>query len=237
MRVALLEDDIDHANLLVQWLTNAGHRVEHFQNSHDFIRQIKNDSYDLLILDWLVPEMSGIEVLKWIRENIDWPVPTIFVTSMDREDDIVSGLQAGADDYMIKPVKQRELLARMKAVERRATSISDEEEIVDLEPFQIDKVNRSIRRDGEPIELTQKEYELALFLFRNQGRVMSRAHILENVWGRNPIINTRTVDTHVSRIRGKLGITPEEGWRLTSIYQHGYRLERVAENAEAAVKH
>lgn len=236
MRVALLEDDLDHANLIVQWLTNAGHHVEHFDSSHKFIRQIKNDSYDLLILDWLVPEMSGIEVLKWIRENIDWPVPIMFVTAMDREDDIVSGLQAGADDYMIKPIKQRELLARMKAVERRSLSISDDEDIVDLDPFQIDKTNRSIRRDGEAIELTQKEYELALFLFRNQGRVMSRAHILENVWGRNPIINTRTVDTHVSRIRGKLGISPEEGWRLTSIYQHGYRLERVAESVDA-VKH
>ncbi len=236
MRVALLEDDIDHANLLVQWLTNAGHRVDHFNSSHKFIRQIKNDSYDLLILDWLVPEMSGIEVLKWIRENIDWPVPIMFCTAMDREDDIVSGLQAGADDYMIKPIKQRELLARMKAVERRSASINDDEEVIDLEPFQIDKTNRCIKRDGNAIELTQKEYELALFLFRNQGRVMSRAHILENVWGRNPIINTRTVDTHVSRIRGKLGISPEEGWRLTSIYQHGYRLERVAESADA-VKH
>ncbi len=236
MRVALLEDDIDHANLLIQWLTTAGHRVEHFDNSRKFIRQIKNDSYDILILDWLVPEMSGIEVLKWIRENIDWPVPIMFVTAMDREDDIVSGLQAGADDYMIKPIKQRELLARMKAVERRSLSISDDEEIIDLDPFQIDKTNRAIKRDGQAIELTQKEYELALFLFRNQGRVMSRAHILENVWGRNPIINTRTVDTHVSRIRGKLGISPEEGWRLTSIYQHGYRLERVAESTEA-VKH
>ncbi len=232
MRVALLEDDIDHANLLVQWLTNAGHHVEHIDSSHKFIRKIKNDSYDLLILDWLVPEMSGLEVLKWIRENIDWPVPTMFVTAMDREDDIVSGLQAGADDYMIKPIKQRELLARMKAVERRSVSISDDEEVVNLEPFQIDKANRAIRRDGKAIELTQKEYELALFLFRNQGRVMSRAHILENVWGRNPIINTRTVDTHVSRIRGKLGISADEGWRLTSIYQHGYRLERVVENAE-----
>lgn len=236
MRVALLEDDLDHAALVNQWLTNAGHKCEHYTNSHDFIRNIKNESYDLLILDWLLPEMSGLEVLKWIRENIDWQVPTIFVTAMDREDDIVSGLQAGADDYMVKPVNQRELLARMKAVERRSAAISEEKDIVDLEPFQIDRTNRSISRDGEAIELTQKEYELALFLFKNQGRVMSRAHILENVWGRNPIINTRTVDTHVSRIRGKLGISPEDGWRLTSIYQHGYRLERVSEKAETTGK-
>lgn len=236
MRVALLEDDVDHALLVSQWLTNAGHRCEHYTKSHEFIRNIKNESYDLLILDWLLPEMSGLEVLKWIRENIDWPVPTIFVTAMDREDDIVSGLQAGADDYMVKPVNQRELLARMKAVERRSASINEEKDIIDLEPFQIDRANRAILRDGEAIELTQKEYELALFLFRNQGRVMSRAHILENVWGRNPIINTRTVDTHVSRIRGKLGITAEDGWKLTSIYQHGYRLERTADKTET-VKH
>ncbi len=227
MRVALLEDDLDQGALITRWLSDASHSCEHFPSSQKFIQQIKKDSYDLLILDWLVPGMSGLEVLTWVRENFEWRIPVIFVTAMNEEDDIVTGLENGADDYMTKPIRQRELIARITAVTRRASSFDEEEKIIEFEPYQIDRTNRCISRDGKGIELTQKEYELTLFLFRNLGRVLSRAHILENVWGRNPVVNTRTVDTHVSRIRGKLGIAPETGWRLSSIYQHGYRLERL----------
>ena len=100
--------------------------------------------------------------------------------------------------------------------------------MIEHAPFRIDLNNHQIERAGERIDVTQKEYELIVFLFRNIGRVMSRAHILESVWGRNPDINTRTVDTHVSRIRSKLSLAPDTGWKLSSIYQHGYRLEKIS---------
>lgn len=227
MRVALLEDDADQARLLVRWLSEAGHNCEHFDASRRFIRQIKRESFDLLVLDWLVPDMSGLEVLDWVREHLDWRIPIIFVTTMDREEDIVQALEHGADDYLTKPVRERELLARIAAVARRTVSADGGKPVLDFEPFRIDQEHRIVYRSGERIELTQKEYDLALFLFKNAGRVLSRGHILQDVWGRNPDINTRTVDTHVSRIRTKLGIAPETGWRLTSVYQHGYRLERT----------
>jgi DNA-binding response OmpR family regulator len=102
---------------------------------------------------------------------------------------------------------------------------------MEFEPYRIDVNNRSVTVAGEPIKLTQKEYELIVFLFKNIGRVVSRSHLLESVWGTNPEINTRTIDTHMSRIRSKLGIAPENGWRLSSIYQHGYRLEKMAQDA------
>ena len=195
-----------------------------------FIRNIKRDSYDVLILDWIVPDMDGYEVLRWVRENFDWPIPVVFVTAKDDEDDIVRALEQGADDYIVKPAKQRELNARISAVARRASTIDEAQNELEFEPFYIDLNNHEIKRDGERVEVTQKEYELIVFLFKNIGRVMSRAHILESVWGRNPDINTRTVDTHVSRIRTKLALQQDAGWKLSSIYQHGYRLEKVSVN-------
>ena len=228
MRVALLEDDLDQAALFMNWLKSAGHSCQHLDSGKPFIRNIKHDSYDVLILDWMVTDMDGFDVLRWVRENFDWPIPVIFVTAKDQEDDIVRALEEGADDYVVKPAKQRELLARLTAVVRRAANVDDNQSTIEQDPFLIDLGNHQIQRDGERIEVTQKEYELIVFLFRNLGRVLSRGHILESVWGRNPDINTRTVDTHVSRIRSKLALAPDTGWKLSSIYQHGYRLEKVA---------
>ncbi len=230
MRVALLEDDVDQVALFTEWLKAAGHTCEHFNNGKSFVRNIKHDSYDALILDWMVPDMDGFEVLRWVRENFEWPIPIVFVTAKDSEDDIVRALEQGADDYVVKPAKQRELIARVTAVVRRAAGVDESQTTIEQDPFVIDLGNHQIQRDGEKIEVTQKEYELIVFLFRNIGRVLSRAHILESVWGRNPDINTRTVDTHVSRIRSKLALAPDTGWKLSSIYQHGYRLEKVALN-------
>ncbi|MGE0484757.1 MAG: response regulator transcription factor [Gammaproteobacteria bacterium] len=228
MRVALLEDDPDQVALFMEWLKAAGHGCEHFDNGKAFVRSIKHDSFDALILDWMVPDMDGFQVLRWVRENFDWRIPVVFVTARDLEDDIVRALEEGADDYIVKPAKQREFLARLTAVVRRATPVEDGQETIEYDPFLIDLTNHQIQRDGEKVEVTQKEYELIVFLFRNIGRVLSRAHILESVWGRNPDINTRTVDTHVSRIRSKLALAPDTGWKLSSIYQHGYRLEKIA---------
>lgn len=227
MRVALLEDDPDQVALFSEWMKGAGHTCEHFDNGKSFVRTVKRESYDALILDWMVPDMDGFQVLRWVREHFDWPVPVVFVTARDHEDDIVRALEEGADDYIVKPAKQREFLARLQAVVRRAAPVDDSQTTIELEPFVIDLANHLVQRNGERIEVTQKEYELIVFLFRNLGRVLSRAHILESVWGRNPDINTRTVDTHVSRIRSKLSLTPDTGWKLSSIYQHGYRLEKM----------
>lgn len=230
MRVALLEDDPDQVALFSEWLKSAGHTCDQFDSGRMFVRNIKHDSYDALILDWMVPDMDGFEVLRWVRENFDWPIPILFVTAKDEEEDIVRALEQGADDYVVKPAKQRELIARLRAVVRRVNNIDEAQTTIEHDPFRIDLGTHQIQRSGARIDVTQKEYELIVFLFRNVGRVLSRAHILESVWGRNPDINTRTVDTHVSRIRSKLALAPDTGWKLSSIYQHGYRLEKTAMN-------
>jgi len=227
VRIAILEDDADQARLVSALLTNAGYHCSVFDSGHSCIQHIKRDSFDILILDWLVADLSGLEVLRWTRQHLDWQIPVLFLTAMEHEEDVVRALQDGADDYLVKPARPRELVARVSALARRVASPESSRELMSFPPFTIDRAVRQVRREGQTIDLTQKEYELVLFLFRNHGRVLSRGHILESVWGRSPTINTRTVDTHVSRLRTKMGLEAANGWRLTSIYQHGYRLERV----------
>ena len=178
------------------------------------------------MLDWTLDSgSSGLEVLHWIRRTLTSDVPIIFVTSRQAEEDIVQALRAGADDYLAKPVRQHELLARLYALARRA---QPEAEILRCPPYTFDTSAREVTMNDEPVKLTEKEYELAVFMFKNRGRVLSRQHLLTSVWGTSADLNTRTVDTHASRLRKKLRLLASERWKLTSIYQHGYRLEEHA---------
>jgi len=226
MRIVILEDDKDQADLLIAWLEEAGHQVKVYGDGTDFIRAYTKDSYDLVMLDWMVPSTSGIDVLKHLRSQIDSVVPVVFITQKDKESDVVEALEAGADDYMTKPVRHLETMARVNAIARRV-GFGDENtsELYNKPPFFIDTRLREVKLDDELIEMTQKEYELTLFLFKNIGRVISRGHLLEMVWGTSSKINTRTVDTHISRLRSKLKFDEQEFWQLTSVYRHGYRLE------------
>lgn len=233
MRVAVLEDDKYQADSMQVWLQAVGHDCLTYQTGAAFKEGVASQPFDVFILDWVLPDTSGIEVLDWIRREIDRPVPVIFVTQMDSEEDIVLALEKGADDYMVKPVKPLEMLARITALGRRAYPQSDHSETLTYGDFKVNTRSRSVELNGQRIDLTHKEFDLMHFLFRNLGRLTSRAQILEAVWGTTAELNTRTVDTHVSRIRNKLGLIPDNGWKLSAIYQHGYRLERL-EQSEAS---
>lgn len=234
MRIALLEDDLSQADLVRLWLAGAGHAVHTYPRSRELLRALARESFDLYILDWELPDMPGIEVLGWLRRNVADPVPVLFATAREAEEDIVAALKGGADDYVVKPLRRQELLARVEALGRRARAAAPHVERLQAGDIVIDVGRRVVTRKGEPVDLTQKDFDLAVFLFRNIGQLVSRGHILESVWGRSADLNTRTVDTHVSRLRSKLGLTPEHGWRLSAIYQHGYRLEPLARNGAPA---
>lgn len=226
MRIAILEDDPDQLALLKHWLTDAGHVVHGFLRGREIKTHAGRESFDLFLLDWQVPDISGTEVLVWLRETVSTTVPVLFVTARDSEEDIVFALERGADDYMVKPVRRQEMLARANALLRRAFPHA-EKVILDLPPFLIDTTHREISRDNEKIRLRPKEYELAVALFRNVGRLLSRGHLQESVWGKASNIPTRTVDNHVSQVRKKLKLGPESGFHVTPVYQYGYRMEKT----------
>lgn len=231
MRIAVLEDDEQLGQLMLLWMEAAGHHAHLFSSGQEFTSAVKRDTYDMFMLDWMLPDTSGDKVLEWIREHIGWHVPVLFVTQKDSPEDIVAALEKGADDYMIKPVQPMEMLARLTALSRRVKQDSQEEKIIERQPYLLDLNTHTISINNDEIPLTQKEFDLALFMFQNVGRILSRAHILDTVWGRSPDLNTRTVDIHISRLRKKLQLNSENGWKLSGIYNHGYRLERAFSQA------
>jgi DNA-binding response OmpR family regulator len=226
LRIAILEDDPDQLALLTRWLTNAGHSVHGYLLGNEVLKYAGRESFDMFVLDWEVPDLSGIEVLHWIRANLSRTVPILFVTVRDTEEDIVYALNEGADDYMIKPARQSELLARVGALLRRAYPQKDETHL-EFPPYDFDTQSGTARINGTAVELTPKEFELAVLLFRNPERLMSRGHLQEAIWGRSGDLQTRSIDTHVSQVRRKLALRGEWGVRVAAIYNYGYRLKRV----------
>ena len=210
------------------WLEEEGHQTAVYADGNEFVRGYALDSYDLILLDWIVPNLDGLKVLKHIRDHVDQLVPIVFITQKGTEEDIVSALKNGADDYMTKPVSRDETVARINAIARRV-GVGDINTVdtYDFPPYKINTKLREVSSNDEVISMTQKEYELTLFLFKNLGRIISRGHLLEMVWGTSSQVNTRTVDTHMSRLRTKLNIDKQDNWKLTSVYRHGYRLESL----------
>jgi len=226
MRIAILEDDTGQADAIRHLLESAGHSVHVFLRGRALLGKLGHESFDLLIIDWEIPDVSGMEVMQRARAQLAPRTPILFLTHRDSEHDIVQALEAGADDFLVKPPREHEFLARVHALGRRGGAMVSRDIV--LGPYRVDLARSVIERDSNPVNLTRREYELALFLFRNPGKVVSRAHILESVWGRSSEVTTRTIDTHVSRLRNVLGLSSANGVRLTPIYGYGYRLEAVA---------
>lgn len=225
MRIALLEDELEHADRTSSLLRCGGHQVQVFSRGVALIRELRRQPYELIMLDWEIPDISGCEVLQTLRRQLGLRTPVLFLTHRDAEADVVKALEAGADDFLIKPSRERELLARVEAVGRRARDAAAAGEVLEVAPFRIDLRHRRIESNGVAFELTQREFEVATLLFSNVGKVLSRAHIMQLVWGHGDTTTTRTVDMHVSRVRKVLGLSTAIGLRLTAVYGYGYRLE------------
>ncbi len=228
LTIGVVEDDADQRELFLAWLREAGYETRGFANATDFRRRLGAESIDLLIVDWMLPDMPGIEILEQLRHSAQSTLPVVMLTARASEADIVAGLKAGADDYVVKPPRRDELLARLEAVLRRAGANPAGDGVLrDAPPYEIDTHKRRASVGGEEIDLTDREFDLAAFVFRRAGRIVSREVLLTQVWNMAGAVTTRTVDTHMSRLRKKLRLSGEHGWQLTAVYQHGYRLERA----------
>ena len=186
------------------------------------------DTFDALVLDWNLRDLSGVEVLRCIRRSHQSSVPILFASARGREEDVVSALRQGADDYMIKPVRCLEFIARLETIARRGKRRAEQPEVLKLDVYHVDCPSHTLMRDGHPVDLTAKDFELSVLFLRNVGQLLSRRHICERVWGHSEVVTSRTLDTHVSRVRRKLGFIPENGWRLAAKYGYGYRLQQFA---------
>jgi DNA-binding response OmpR family regulator len=228
MKIASLEDDLDQARRIQQVLTAAGYACTSYHQSRDLLAALRTEAYDLVLLDWHLPDIDGDDVVRWLRAHIGARIPVIFLTNRSAEDDLVEGLRAGADDYIVKPMRPLELLARVAALLRRSQIAEPVDQTIEVARYRVDPAARVITLDDVAITLAPKEFELALLFFRNIGRLMSRDVLAECVWNREIPATSRTLDTHLSNIRQKLQLRPQHGVRLTSSYALGYRLELVS---------
>lgn len=224
MRIAALDDDALQLDLFKQALEAMGHVCHTHLTGADLLRALRRETFDLLIVDWHLPDTTGPEIVRWVREHVDAPMPILFVTHRQEERDIVEGLDSGADDFMTKPVRIGELRARVGALLRRAYP-NARDEMLEFGPYRFFPESRSMAMNGQPVELKNREYDLALFLFQNMGRLLSRDHLKEIIWGQVPDVMSRSLDTHISRLRILLDLRPANGFIVTSVYGVGYRFE------------
>lgn len=173
----------------------------------------------------MLPDGSGADTVPWVRNSLGWKVPVVVVTALEDESTVVTALRMGADDYLVKPLKRLELLARLANVVRRVNP--DALQVLRLGDYEIDITAQRVKVQGNSLALTQKEFDLTVYLFQTPGKLLSREHLLNKIWGIRNEIDTRTVDTHISRLRKKLGLDGSHGWKLTPVYGYGYRFDRA----------
>ena len=226
MRIVFLEDDTAFAEELIYSMQTAGFEIDHHTSGRECLKALNQNQYDIALIDWEVPEMTGVEVLESLKLKGSYP-PVIFLTGRDAEEDVVAVIEAGADDYIVKPANPKVLIARINALYRRANKNASENDSVNYGELAVDFGKRKFMFNDELVRLTEKELDLALYFFSQVGVLLSRAHLTKVVWGTTPDIDTRTLDVHVSHLRAKIKLLPQHGWRLISVYHQGYRLERL----------
>lgn len=223
-RVLVIEDEPGILEALVFLLRKEGFEVGTAADGVAGLAEFDRGGADIVLLDLMLPGMSGSDVCKSIREKSN--VPIIIVTAKDDEIDKVVGLEIGADDYVTKPYSSRELVARIRAVLRRRGEVADvAATVLEVGPIRMDVERHSVTVDTEPVQLPLKEFELLEFLMRNSGRVLTRGQLIDRIWGTNYVGDGKTLDVHVKRVRAKIEPDPANPTYLLTVRGLGYRLE------------
>lgn len=222
VHIYIVEDDKNIREIEMFALKNSGYAVEEFENAKSFFSRISEKVPDLVLLDIMLPDMDGLEIVKKLRSRPDTVrVPIILVTAKTTELDKVKGLDIGADDYLTKPFGVMELISRVKALLRRSRALQDDKQLV-LGDITLDSERREVHVGGELCELTFKEFELLKLLMVNAGIVLHRDTIMSDVWGTDYEGESRTLDMHIKTLRQKLG---ESGNMIKTVRNVGYKME------------
>ncbi|WP_414440257.1 response regulator transcription factor [Burkholderia sp. 22PA0106] len=227
MIIAILEDIVTQAGVVARWLEKAGYQTLVCHDGERFVEIVRSTRVDVLLLDWDVPGMSGIDVMRWARIAFADALPIIMMTQHDGEDDIVFGLDNGADDYLVKPLRERELIARVGAQARKYYPQTRRARVVELGKVALDTGTQIAMVDGVPVELSVREFDLALMLFESAGRILSKDAMIKQVWGVVDRKHDATLATYISMLRRRLSLGPRNGLVISSVYNYGYRIERT----------
>lgn len=236
MRIAIVEDDVVMTQLIHKALVNGFEErglpisITAFETGKDFIRVASRETFDLVFLDWHLPDSTGIGLIDWMKNYLEALPGVLLVTQRQEESDIIEALNAGADDFISKPFRPRELAARAFATIRRRslrTAANAQQSELEFGRIRLNSDREAAYVDGEKVSLTRQEFRLAYLLLNQLGNPLSRSYLYEYVWGRSNDPNTRTLDVHIHRVRKKLKMTAEHGWNLMSVYGYGYRLQTV----------
>lgn len=234
-RVMVVEDEADLAELLVYNLRRAGYEAELARDGQSGLRRITELVPDLVVLDVMLPQLSGLQVARQVRTNPRTAdIPIIMLTAKAEEMDQVAGLQVGADDYVTKPFSVKVLLARIEAMLRRSRGAADAPgDVLEFKDLRVDLATHEVTIRGEAIKLTLTEFRLLVALIRSRGKVLSRADLMYSAMGPDVLVTTRTIDVHVAAIRKKLR---SMGNMLRTVRGVGYLLDEHSENVEADVE-
>ena len=221
-RILIIEDEQDVVDLLTLHLRKAGFTLDTATDGAAGLRRAREETPTLIILDLMLPRMSGLEVCKVLKTDpVTKSVPIIMLTAKAEEIDRIVGLEFGADDYVTKPFSPRELVLRINAILRRGKKDAPEEKKLSIGQIMLDSARHHVSVGGQPVRLTSVEFKLLSMLMQRQGRVQARDRLLNEVWGYESVIDTRTVDTHVRRLRKKLG---KAAVAIETVRGFGYRI-------------
>jgi two-component system response regulator RegX3 len=222
--VLVVDDEESYRQALASGLTREGFAVECAGDGHEALRLFHRVHPDLVLLDVMLPDQSGIELCQQMRALK--PVPIIMVTARDSEVDVVLGLELGASDYVPKPFRLRELVARMRAVLRRGVAVAEHhEEVLHVGPVRLDAGRREVTVDDMPVELSRKEFDLLSLLMSHSGQVVTRDGCIDRLWWDQELTDTRTLDTHIKRLRRKIEPDPANPRHLVTVRGVGFRFE------------
>jgi DNA-binding response OmpR family regulator len=235
--IAVVEDDLAFAAEMEEFLGASGYAVSSYDSSQKFLAALRQSECDLLIVDWSIPDLSGIEVLEYIRK-FHPDMPAIMLTARAENIDIVRGLQAGADDYVSKPVDPDVLAMRIKSLLRRSKGeVKNVSENVILGRYLLRPSASTIYLGDEEIVLPKREFDMAMLFFKNPNRLLSRQYLAATLWGKVVDYQSRTIDTHVARLRKNLKLDPTCGISLNALYGFGYTLQADVHAMNAAHEH